>query len=83
MLGLSLEEDVLPLLAQEVAVALYAPEDSTDPAVVAAAQVEDATQALETVDRIVERAGLLVSSLSLEEAEIGGCPCGACSSTAS
>ncbi len=74
VLGLSLEEDVLPLLAQEVAVALYAPEDSTEPAVVAATQVEDATQALETVDRIVERAQLIESGLSLEETDVGGVP---------
>jgi Protein of unknown function (DUF3352) len=70
-LGLSLDEDILPLLAQEAALAVY-PQQGDAPAVVFATQVDDEAQALDTVKQIVERARLLEPGLSQEETDIGG-----------
>ena len=56
-LGLSLDEDILPLLEQEAALAFYPGEAGAElPSILLALKVDDAAQALATVDRIVERA---------------------------
>lgn len=70
-LGLSLEEDLFPLLAGEAAVGVYAGQGAT-PSVVVATQVEDETAALATVDKVMERARLVEPGLSVEEASVDG-----------
>jgi hypothetical protein len=57
-LGLSLDEDVLPLVEQETAIALYPGEAGSElPAFLLAVRVDDERQAVQIVDRILERAG--------------------------
>ena len=72
-LGVSLERDVLPLLEGEGAIAVYPLEppqgdepgggSSGHPAVVLALAVEDDEQAVETLDRLLERASQRLGSI--------------------
>lgn len=78
-LGLSLERDVLPLLEGEGGLAVYASESDLAaagrgrPAVVLALEVEDEQRALDTVDRVVERASAFLGSVErTDDTEIGG-----------
>jgi hypothetical protein len=58
VLGLSLDEDVLPIFEQETAIALYPGEAGSElPAFLLALRVDDEQQAVATVDQILERAG--------------------------
>ena len=69
-LGVSLEEDVLPLFEGETAVAVYGAEPI--PSVVVATEVEDEAQALRTLDRIAERASAFLGGFEVEELELEG-----------
>lgn len=63
-LGLSLDEDVLPLVEREAAVALYPGEAGSKlPAFLLALRVDDDQQAVATVDQILERAGQFSSDV--------------------
>jgi hypothetical protein len=77
-LGVSLERDVLPLFEGEGAVAVYAAdepgdEDGPTPVVALVLEVEDEDAAVETLDRLVERASALLGSVEeTEDVEIAG-----------
>jgi hypothetical protein len=71
-LGVSLEEDVLPLLAGEGALAVYA--SPLVPTVTLALEVEDEGRAAATIDRIVARLGAERPGLETRETEIAGVP---------
>jgi hypothetical protein len=71
-LGLSLEEDILPLLDGETAVALFGRSGDQPVSGLVATEVEDDAEALETIDQILERARLFEPSLAVEEATIEG-----------
>ena len=63
-LGLSLDEDVLPLVEREAAVALYPGEAGSKlPAFLLVLRVDDDQQAVATVDQILERAGQFSSDV--------------------
>jgi Protein of unknown function (DUF3352) len=63
-LGLSLQDDVLPLLERETAIAIYPGEAGAElPAFLVAMRVEDEAQAVATVDQILERAGQFFSEV--------------------
>jgi hypothetical protein len=69
-LGVSLEEDVLPLFDGETAFAVYGADPI--PSVVVATEVEDEAQALRTLDRIAERASAFLGGFELEELQLEG-----------
>jgi hypothetical protein len=69
-LGVSLEEDVLPLFDGETAVAVYGADPM--PSIVVATEVEDEAQALRTLDRIAERASAFLGGFEVEELELEG-----------
>jgi hypothetical protein len=56
VLGVNLDEDVLPLLEQETAISVYPAEAGAAlPSILVALRVDDEAAAVETVDRILER----------------------------
>jgi uncharacterized protein DUF3352 len=71
-LGVSLEEDVLPLLEGEGALAVYA--SALVPTVTLALEVEDEERAVATLDNIVARLGAQRPGLEARETEIAGVP---------
>ncbi len=79
-LGVSLDEDVLPLFEGETAIASY-PSGSADltqdaagsvPAAVVVTEVEDEARALEVVDKIAARASAFVDGVDVQDATIAG-----------
>ncbi len=72
LLGVSLEEDVLPLLEGEGAFAVYP--SALVPTVTLALEVEDEERARATVDRIVARLAVENPRLETRETEIAGLP---------
>jgi hypothetical protein len=72
-LGLSLEDDVLPLLENEGAITVYrAPEGQQIPVVSLVLGIGDEDEARATLDRIAERASGFVDGVQVSETEIGG-----------
>ena len=69
-LGLSIEEDILPLFAGETAVAVYGA--GAEPSIVVATEVEDEAAARRTLDRIAERASAFLGGFPVDEIEIAG-----------
>jgi hypothetical protein len=64
-LGLSLDEDILPLFEQESAIAVYpAAAGAEVPSVLVALRVDDEQAAVATIDRILERASQFTSEVS-------------------
>jgi len=72
LLGVSLEEDVLPLLEGEGAFAVYP--SALVPTATLALEVEDEERASATVDRIVARLAVENPGLEARETEIAGLP---------
>ncbi len=68
-LGVSIDEDVLPLFDGETAVAVY---EGTTPAVVVASEVEDEEKARATLARIIERASAFLDEIEAEGVSVGG-----------
>ena len=80
-LGLSLEEDVLPLFDRETAFALYRSPGAelaqeagglTLPTITLATEVEDEARAREAADRAAARASAFVDGVEVEDVEVGG-----------
>ncbi len=73
-LGLSLDEDLLPLIEQEGAIALYPGAAGSDlPSIVTALKVDDETEALATIDRIFERVTQFAPDITPPtRSEVGG-----------
>ncbi len=80
-LGVSLEEDLLPLFDGETAYALYRPAESqlaqaTDgfglPTITLVTEVEDEARARELADRIADRASAFLGGVSVADADVGG-----------
>jgi Protein of unknown function (DUF3352) len=80
-LGLSLEEDILPLFDGETAYALYRPAESelaqdtggvTFPTITIATEVEDEARAREVADRLAQRASMFVDGVEVADADVGG-----------
>jgi Protein of unknown function (DUF3352) len=81
-LGVSIEEDILPLFGEETAIVVYPPPEGAEPvspaipfAIPTAAfvtQVEDEERALATADRIAERVTSLADATEVEVLDIAG-----------
>lgn len=81
-LGVSLEEDLLPLFEEETAIVVYPPADGAAaesaalpfaiPTTALVTEVEDEAEALATADRIAERVTSLIDGPEVEEFDIGG-----------
>jgi len=81
-LGVSIEEDILPLFDEETAIVVYPPSEGAEPvspavpfAIPTAAlitQVEDEEQALATADRIAERVTSFADGTEVEVLDIAG-----------
>ena len=66
-LGVSLEEDLLPLFERETAIAVY---PGPAPRVALVTQVDDEAHAFETVDRIAERASAFLEQVTVEDVRL-------------
>ena len=80
-LGVSIEEDILPLLEDEGAIAVYEPAGSRlaqntggpeIPTASLVAKVKDEADALSVADRIARRAGAFVDGLEVEDVDVDG-----------
>ena len=80
-LGLSIEEDILPLFEGETAYALYRPAESelaqdtggiTIPTITIATEVEDEARAREVADRLAQRASMFVEGVEVADVDVGG-----------
>jgi hypothetical protein len=81
-LGVSLEEDLLPLFEEETAIVVYPPADGAAaesaalpfaiPTTALVTEVEDEAEALAAADRIAERVTSLMDGPEVEEFDIGG-----------
>lgn len=72
-LGVSLEEDVLPLFENEGALAVYPVEGGGPiPTVSLVLQVENEENARETVDRLIERLSQFEEGVGVTETDVGG-----------
>jgi hypothetical protein len=72
-LGLSLEEDVLPILARETAVVVY-PGPPTGAHVVLAAELADEAAARRTLARVVDRASAFLDTIEVRDVLVGSRP---------
>jgi hypothetical protein len=72
-LGVSLEEDILPLLENEGAITVYrGGQGEQIPAVSLVLEVENETEALETLDRLAGRADQFIGGVDVSETEVDG-----------
>jgi hypothetical protein len=81
-LGVSVEEDILPLFEEETAIVVYPPSEDAAaeatelpfeiPTAALVTQVEDEAEALETADELAEQAASLADGAEVEELDIGG-----------